>query len=165
MKNLICCFTGHRKIPLNKYDIIQKRLENEIIKLIDQGVCCFLAGGAWGFDTMAALAVLRLQSKFPHIRLMLVLPCKEQTRRWGRIDKMLYDVILHYADKVIYTSEHYYPGCMHKRNRYLVNNSQICICYLTKANGGTACTINYARQEGSQIINIALNKKSHSCLK
>ena len=43
---------------------------------------------------------------------------------------------------------------MHKRNRHLVDNSSLCIAYLTKESGGTAYTVNYARQSGLTIINI-----------
>ena len=58
------------------------------------------------------------------------------------------------ADKIVYTSENYYNGCMHKRNRHLVDNSSLCIAYLTKESGGTAYTVNYARQNGLTIINV-----------
>jgi hypothetical protein len=44
---------------------------------------------------------------------------------------------------------------MQKRNRHLVDNSSVCICYLTKPTGGTAYTVNYARRSGLQVINMA----------
>ena len=155
MKNQTCCFTGHRFIPANDYPEIQKRLESEILQLIHQGVQYFGAGGALGFDTMAALTVLKLRTKFPHIRLISVLPCREQAERWSEEDKKIYNHILHESDKVVYTSNHYHTGCMHKRNRHLVDNSGICICHLTRSSGGTAYTVNYAEQKGLYIINLA----------
>jgi len=87
MKSQTCCFIGHRKIPESNRAKIQKRLKREIKNLIGQGVNCFCAGGALGFDTMAALAVLELKKKFPHIRLVLILPCKEQTLYWHEKDQ------------------------------------------------------------------------------
>lgn len=42
----------------------------------------FGAGGALGFDTLAAQTVLELKKKYPDIRLILVLPCLSQTRNW-----------------------------------------------------------------------------------
>ena len=155
MNTETCCFSGHRNILENEYSAIQKRLENEIITLIHQGVRYFGAGGALGFDTMAALAVLQLRKKYPQIKLILVLPCKEQPDRWSERDKKIYNQIRDAADKVVYTSEYYHRGCMHKRNRHLVDNSGICICYLTEKSGGTAYTVNYAEQKGLKIINIA----------
>lgn len=59
------------------------------------------------------------------------------------------------ADKVVYTSKEYTRGCMHKRNRHLVDNSSICIAYLTEQSGGTAYTVDYARKNGLIVINIA----------
>ena len=44
MKTQTCCFTGHRKIPESEYHNIQKRLEEEVAKLIRQGVRYFGAG-------------------------------------------------------------------------------------------------------------------------
>ena len=44
---------------------------------------------------------------------------------------------------------------MHKRNRHLVDNSSICICYLTENSGGTFYTVNYAKKQGLTVINLA----------
>jgi len=154
-KNQTCCFTGHRNIPVNQYGTIQHSLEAEIICLIHQDVRYFGAGGALGFDTMAALTVLKLKPQFPHIRLILVLPCKEQTKGWRQEDVECYSRILNAADKVVYTSERYDQYCMHKRNRHLVDHSMFCISYLTDRKGGTAYTVNYAKQKGLQITSLA----------
>ena len=53
-KNIACCFTGHRKIPQKKYIQIQEKLKDKIVKAIQNGYTFFYAGGAVGFDTMAA---------------------------------------------------------------------------------------------------------------
>ncbi len=126
-----------------------------MIEAIEQGYRYFGCGGALGFDTLAAQTVLRLREIYPEIRLILVLPCRDQTRGWKQADVAEYDRIMKAADKVTYTSEQYYSGCMHKRNRHLVDNSSLCICYLTEQSGGTAYTVNYARSQGLKIINIA----------
>lgn len=149
------CFSGHRNIPINVYTSLEERLESELTNLIKQGIYNFYAGGAQGFDTLAALTVLKLKKDFHNIRLILTLPCMEQTKYWNEKDKKIYDQILHEADKVVYTSEHYFNGCMHKRNRYLIDNSEICICYLTETSGGTAYTVDYAVKKGLQVINLA----------
>lgn len=126
-----------------------------MIEAIEQGYRYFGCGGALGFDTLAAQTVLRLREIYPEIRLILVLPCRDQTRGWKQADVAEYDRIMKAADKVTYTSEQYYSGCMHKRNRHLVDNSSLCICYLTEQSGGTAYTVNYARSQGLKIINVA----------
>ena len=155
MKNKTCCFTGHRVISAEDYPEIQKSLEIELRKLVNQGVRYFGAGGALGFDTMAALTVLKLRHEYPAIKLILVLPCREQAARWTDEDKKTYDYILKQADKTVYTSERYFNGCMQKRNRHLINSSGVCICYLTKDKGGAAYTVEYAQQKEVRIINLA----------
>ena len=101
---------------------------------------------------MAAFAVLKLKADYPHIQLILVLPCKNQAKRWNEANKKIYNQILGEADKVVYTSEHYYNGCMHLRNRHLVNHSDYCICYLKQNKGGSKYTADYAMKKGLKLI-------------
>ena len=155
MKNQTCCFTGYKKIPPGQYKRITGRLREEIIDLIKGGIIFFGAGGALGFDTLAALTVLSLREQYPQVKLILVLPCRNQDKCWSEGEKKIYNHILESADKVVYLSEHYHKGCMHVRNQHLVNNSSICICYLTGKSGGTAYTVNYATRKGLKIINLA----------
>ncbi len=157
-KNITCCFTGHRAIPSRYYAKTMRKLRKEIIRLIEQGVACFGAGGALGFDTMAAQTVLELKNKYPQIKLILVLPCKTQTCGWTETNKAIYESIKASCNKYVYTSEEYTRGCMHKRNRHLVDNSDYCICYLAESFGGTAYTVDYAKQMGLTIINLAKEK-------
>ncbi len=155
MKEKTVCFTGHREIPMLQKHGITKRLRKTLVELIEQGYCYFGAGGALGFDTMAAQTVLDLKEKYPQIKLILVLPCKSQADSWPESDKRMYEYIMSQADKIKYTSEHYYRGCMHTRNRHLVDNSSVCICYLTKNTGGTAYTVKYATEHSLKIYNVA----------
>ena len=155
MKEITCCFTGHRAIPIKNMEELACKLESQIIGLIEDGYRFFGAGGALGFDTVAAQTVIHLRDKYPHIRLILVLPCETQAKSWSKDDQAIYEGIKGKADKVVYTSQAYYRGCMHKRNRHLVDNSSVCICYLNSASGGTAYTVDYARKNGRRIINIA----------
>ena len=67
-----------------------------------------------------------------------------------------YERIKALADKVVYTSQEYTKGCMHRRNRHLVDHSSVCVCYLTKKDGGTAYTVDYAEKQGLEIVNLAL---------
>ena len=147
------------RAPKNTVRTIQtycRAAKKEIITLIESGIIYFGVGGALGFDTIAALTVLNLKEKYPQIKLIMVLPCIEQADSWSKDDVKIYNQILGQADKVVYTSEHYHSGCIHKRNRHFADNSSVCICYLADSKGGTAYIVNYAQQKGSQIINISL---------
>ena len=144
MRAQTCCFTGHRDIPPEVKSYIAKQLERILRNLIGEGIRYFGSGGARGFDLMAADAVLQLKREFPHIRLIMVLPCRDQTRGWRGEDLRHYERVLSQADKVVYVQEEYTPGCMQKRNRHLVDNSSVCVAYCTRKTGGTAYTVRYA---------------------
>lgn len=135
--------------------MISDKTEEIVVNLIENGYLFFGAGGALGFDTLAAFTVLKLKERYPNIRLILVLPCRSQTKGWLNEDIRIYENIKEQADKVVYTSEEYTKGCMHKRNRHLVENSSACIAYMIKNNGGTAYTVDYARKNGLTVFNIA----------
>ena len=155
IKKFTVCFSGHRKIPPELYEIVTRRLEETVVDLINEGYLYFGAGGALGFDTMAAQTVLKLQSSYPDIRLILVLPCVSQTRGWSTADTEEYERIKGLANKVVYVSQKYSRGCMFKRNRHLIENSSVCVCYLSENSGGTAYTANYAKTKKVTVINIA----------
>lgn len=151
-----CCFTGHRDISKIKVMELKLKLPKIIEKLItEKCVIYFGVGGALGFDMLAEKSVLKLKKKYPFIKLILVLPCKNHNKNWKIADKLELNFIAKQADKISYISENYTPYCITLRNRRLVNNSKYCICYLNKPTGGTAYTVNYAQENGLEIINLA----------
>ncbi len=153
-KDNCCCFTGHRIIKKEHIDILPHKLSSVIEELASQGVCDFVTGGALGFDTLAAEAVLKARDKNPLLRLILALPCQNQTKGWKAFDKTKYESIKAQADKVIYVSKEYTPDCMHKRNRFMIDNCASCIFYMTLPRGGTAYTVRYALENNTKMHNI-----------
>ena len=149
-----CCFTGHRTISSEKLIFLNDILTKETEKLILNGIRYFYCGGAVGFDTLAAKVVLELK-KIYDVQLIIAVPNRWQNKYFTEKQKEEYRQILHHADKVICLSDHYYKGCMQKRNQYMVDNSTYCICYLVSQTGGTAHTVDYARKHNLNIINIA----------
>ena len=151
-----CCFTGHRDISAMPFSEMVKRIEPMVMRLIENGYKYFACGGAIGFDTFAAMYILSLKKRGFDVNLLLILPCKDQTAKWGEYDVKLYNGILGRADEVIYTSETYHTGCMQKRNRALVDASSACICYLLSSkSSGTRQTVLYANSKGIPVVNIA----------
>jgi len=155
LREQTCFFTGHRDLPRERYPEVQGLLERAIERLIAQGVTFFGVGGAMGFDTLAALTVLKLRPQHPGIRLILILPCKDHDFAWPGEDRELFKKIADQADKVIYTSEKYHNGCMYKRNRHMAEQSAWCVCYMDRVTGGTAYAVSYAQSVGVRIINLA----------
>jgi uncharacterized phage-like protein YoqJ len=140
---------------------LPKLLSKLISEQAENGVRVFRTGGARGFDTLAALAVLDLRERYPDIKLELFLPCKDQTAKWNENDRRAYEYVLDKSDRVSYVSETYYKGCMFVRNRRLVDGASVCIAYYDGGSGGTAYTVNYAAEKGLSIKNAydILNEK------
>lgn len=42
------------------------------------------------------------------------------------------------------------------RNRFMVDRSALCVCYLNKMKGGTMSTVAYAVQEKLSVLNLAM---------
>ena len=152
--NYICCFTGHRELPQKHTRRIPSALKEILLDQYSKGARVFRAGGALGFDTLAALSVIALRKKHPDVKLELCLPCHDQTKKWSFYSRRTYDYILKHSDSVRYASEHYTSTCMHDRNRMLVDGSRVCIAYYTGGGGGTAYTFNYAIRNGLEMINV-----------
>ncbi len=133
---------------------MEATLYKQIKKQINEGICNFITGGALGFDTLAAEAVLRLKKEFPQIRLILALPCENQAQGWALAEKIRYEEILLQADEVHCLSKTYTKTCMMRRNRFMVNNSSCCIFYLTRMQSGTYKTVEYAIEQGIKLCNI-----------
>lgn len=152
-----CFFTGHRKIADNKIEDIKKKLTDNIETLItNQDIENFISGGALGFDTMAAEAVIELKSKYPHIKLIIYVPCYGQSSKWTSLQKYRYRTILSKADKIVYiTEEGYTENCMRLRNIRMVKDSFFCIAFCIYSKTGTGQTLRRANAEGMRIINIA----------
>ena len=151
-----CCFTGHRLIPYKDMREIEEKLSRAIVDCIMQGYTNFIAGGALGFDSLAANTVINIRKRFPQIRLIMALPCRDQHSKWAVRDQIEYRRIINLANDVICLNEKYCTGCMHMRNRFMVDHSGICIAYLTHMSGGTAYTARYAAEKGVKVINIAM---------
>ncbi len=146
-----CCFTGHRKIK--EKDIINK-LNIEIDRLIDSGVDTFLSGGALGFDQICAKEIIRRKEMGVPIKLIFLLPCKEQDKLWSFNQKKEFKNLLEKADDIIYTREVYSHNCMMVRNKKLVGMADVCLCALKYNRSGTAQTVRYANEKNIVVINV-----------
>ena len=149
-----CSFTGHRQIRTEDKESLESLLMRGVKYAYGQGCRRFLTGGAIGFDTMAALAVLALRDSYPDVRLVLVLPCKDQDRYFSPEQKKAYKTVKKRADEIIYTSEVYTEGCMLVRNRYLAEQADIMLAYLYRERSGASQTVRLARENGAVVYNL-----------
>ena len=159
------CFTGYRP---NKFDFDfspqnpdYKHFENKLIDAVfsaaEQGVKEFYCGMAWGFDIVAGEVVAMLKKLKPewNVRLVAVVPFEKQEASWDREWQKRYSALLGVADRVVYISRDYEKSCYHRRNRYMVDNTEAVITFFDGKSGGTAVTLKYAQSKDKEIINIA----------
>ena len=151
----VCCFTGHRRIEPMHRAKLPGLLRRQIITLVSENVTTFATGGAKGFDTLAAEAVLDVKTQQPFIRLIVVAPCADQSSRWGAADVTRYERIRRQADEFICLADTYTPRCMKARNRALVDMSGVCVAYCLRERSGTYHTMRYAKQNCLTVINLA----------
>ncbi len=148
---MVCCFTGHRKMSDLQRQEVRRKLEKTVQELIDNGVTEFICGGAIGFDMLAAHVIISKKAENP-ITLKLALPCRDQSKRWNSALKSEYEAILSCADEIIYMSDKYVTGCMHARDKYMVDNSDIVVAFYRGTTGGTQYTVQYARESEKQMM-------------
>ena len=145
-----CTFTGHRVLA----DLDVALLDRVVKNLIKNGCKRFLCGMAQGFDLTAAESVIAMKSDYPDLELVACVPCEGQSRYFSSADRARYDRVLKNSSEVIVLSENYYQGCMHLRDRFMVDNCDLVVCYLRKKSGGTHYTVKYAQAQGKKIIEL-----------
>ena len=145
-----CTLTGHRVLRDLDYALLDRVIEN----LIRHGCNRFLCGMAKGFDLASGESVIALKKRYPEVQLVACVPCAEQSAVFSPADKARYDRLLTRCSEVITLSKEYYDGCMQFRDRFMVDNADVVLCYLRKKSGGTFYTVNYARKQGKKIIEI-----------
>ncbi len=146
----VCAFTGHRFLTDDFDRELLKRVTENLAK---NGVKKFLCGMAVGFDMESAKAVLEIKKKYG-LALVACLPCAEQSANFSEKNKKLYNEILSRCDETVVLEPCYVAGCMYKRDRYLVENSDVLVCFLRRNSGGTYYTVNYARKMNKKIIEL-----------
>ena len=142
----MCCFFGHSDTPQH----ISPQIEAAVEKLIQRKMANeFLVGNQGQFDRMT-LAVLRgMKEKYPQITYNVVLPYMPKGGGAGS----------GYADGETMLPEGI--ECVHPRyaiswrNRWLVEQSDFVLCYVTHSWGGAAQFVKLAERKGKVIINFA----------
>lgn len=157
---MICGFTGHRpqKLPWGQREedprclALKILLEQAVKQAVQRGAETFLCGMARGCDTYFAEAVLRQREQLPELRLEAVIPCPGQADRWSREDRARYEGLLRQCDGLTVLQAAYTEGCMQRRNRVMVDRSQLMITVYDGSGGGTGQTVAYAKSRGVELL-------------
>ncbi len=158
-------FTGHRPEKIAKWRdnpqaterSIRGALAEEIVRLVAEGAEYFLCGMAPGVDLWAADELLRLRAEGgidKGVALAAVVPYEGFSRSFDAESKRLYERVLEGAEVVVVMANHYHHACYARRNRYLVDNADRVVAYYEGGRGGTRQTIDYARKQGKEVVNL-----------
>lgn len=162
-KGLSACFTGHRPQKLlcqfNEEHrmclLIKEFLHGQIEALINKGVYHFLQGCAIGTDIWAAEEVVKIGiGHEPKITLDSCFAYRTNYEKGAtEWDRRLKE-IMKFSQSQIFVSEEYSKDCFGKRDRYMVDNSDMVIGVFDRRlkYSGTAKTINYAKKLGRLVI-------------
>lgn len=159
MKTTTVCFTGHRPTEFGGYDeslpqicYIKNALRDKIESAILNGYDTFISGMACGVDMWAAEAVIELQGKYSHIKLVAAIPFAEQASVWPEHTQERWTGIITKASETKYVSPSGYAAWkMQVRNVWMVDHASLVIAVWNGAPGGTNNCIVYAKQTDTAI--------------
>lgn len=160
MKSKTCCFAGchPQSLPWGFDETdprcvqFKARLREEIERVVtERKIRRFIIGMTLGADTYAAEIVLVLRDRYP-ITLECALAHEGQADRWEEPDRDRYFSIVERCDRETMLQTHYTLDCVFRRNRYMVDHSKLLLAVYNGYPGGTAQTVNYAKQIGREII-------------
>lgn len=150
-----CSFTGHRPEKLNITEQEAKRLLTIAIRnAINGGYTTFITGMAKGIDIWAAEIVLNFKAQNPSLHLICALPYPTFYRNRNSDEKIRYQNVLANADFTHISYPFCDPRSYQSRNMWMVDRSNLVIAAFTGESGGTKNTIDYAKQQGIEVINI-----------
>lgn len=145
---------GHR--DLSKQQMIEKALYPLLRDLIQTNPYVeFYIGRNGEFDKFVASVIKRAQKAFgnENSEMTLVLPYIQK-------DMEYYD---QYYDRIMIPDgvEKAYPkGAITKRNRWMIEQCDLLICYVEHKNGGAYAARKYAEKLGKKIINLSSISKN-----
>ena len=123
----------------------------------ERGYRHFICGMAQGCDLYFCELALALRQLHGDVTVEAAIPCPSQADGWGERQKARYRNILSRCDYETMVQQSYTPGCMQRRNRYMVDHASLLIAVNDGARGGTRSTIEYAFKRGVNVLDIPLD--------
>jgi len=138
-----CTFFGHRDCTGLDIDALQRAIE----KLIEAGVDVFYVGHQGNFDSAVLACLRRLREIHKHISFFVVLaylPAKNPAYHLYR-ECSLYPAGLETVPPRF---------AIERRNRWMLEHADFCLCYITHAWGGAYTFARQAKRKGITVIHI-----------
>lgn len=153
MSGKTCCVTGHRDIPKEKIEFVKQGLRKAIALAIADGYTHFISGFAEGTDLFFAEIVAEICRENKEISLEAAIPYRDRVRQLKK--KPETKALLDACRKISVISEAYTPNVYHKRNWYMVQQSERAIAFYDgRKTGGTAATIRMVQKKGIELMNL-----------
>ena len=157
-----CCFTGHRpeKLPWRSEEndpraqVLKERVFDVVEALYQAGIRHYISGMARGCDFYFCEAVLRLREEHADITLEAAIPFEGQASDWSEYDRNRYFHLVSQCDLETVLATQYEKDCMKLRNYYMVDHAAVLIAVYDGLFGGTMQTVNYAKKQGLEVIEI-----------
>lgn len=157
-----CCFSGHRpeKLPWGENEndprcaALKWRLWNAMEAAYQQGYRHFICGMARGCDLYFCQLALELRQCHGDVSVEAAIPCPSQPDGWPPLQQQLYRQLVAACDYETLVQDQYRPGCMQRRNRYMVDHSSLLLAVHDGQPGGTQKTIEYALRRGLDIVDL-----------
>lgn len=142
---MVCCFFGHKDAPAS----IAPSLETVVEYMIrERNADEFLVGNQGNFDSMVYRVLKKVNIVYPHITYHVVLAYmpKENTVR------QFYE----YGETLLPEGIENVPPkfAISLRNKWMVREADICICYVKHSWGGAAQYMEYAKKHAKEVVNL-----------
>lgn len=113
----------------------------------------FLVGRSGEFDLIAASTIRRVRRRLDHEDCSLILILPYVTAEYEKNEEYFHQ---YYDDvEVCYkASRSHYKAAIGIRNKYMVDRSDLVICYSTKQSGGAYMAKKYAEKAGKRVLDI-----------
>lgn len=155
-----CCFTGHRpeKLPWGnrEYDprclALKEQIASELELAFEKGYRHFISGMARGTDLYFCEAALSLRALHPDVTVEAAIPFVGQAARWLPQEQSRYRALVDCCNYETVIQHSYTPGCLQRRNRYLVEHASLIIAAYNGKGGGTLYTLTYAMQQNLDVV-------------
>ena len=142
-------FFGHRDFDAHIKS--EERLHQIVRELLaSKEFVVFYIGRNGEFDRFCASIIKRVQNEMgrENSELILVLPYADKDIEYY---EKYYDCVM-----IPETIENTHPkGAIAKRNKWMVEQSDLLICYIDKEEGGAFAALNYAKKIEKKAINLA----------
>ena len=135
-----CTFYGHREC----YSLDEQVLIDAIEDLIRKGVDTFYVGNQGQFDSAVYASLKRLRKKHQRIRVCVVLAyLPTEKNEYNDLTDTMYPEI-----------EGHPKFAIERRNRWMIEASDYCLCYINHTWGGAYKFAHLVKRRGKAVINL-----------